>query len=46
MSRRHPHVVHIDDVAVVDAPHGKFAPRERYLAAAAGGKQLGCSSRP
>lgn len=43
MSRRHPHVVHIDDVAVVDNPHGKFAPRERYLAQAAGGRQLGCS---
>jgi uncharacterized cupin superfamily protein len=43
MSRRHPHVVHIDDVAVVDNPHGTFAPRERYLAEAAGGKQLGCS---
>ena len=43
MSRRHPHVVHVDEVAVVDSPHGKFAPRERYLAAAAGGQQLGCS---
>jgi uncharacterized cupin superfamily protein len=43
MSRRHPHVVNIDEVAVVDVPHGKFAPRERYLAGAAGGRQLGCS---
>jgi uncharacterized cupin superfamily protein len=43
MTRRHPHVVNLDEVEVVDDPHGKFAPRERYLAEAAGGKQLGCS---
>ncbi|MEJ7600833.1 MAG: cupin domain-containing protein [Kofleriaceae bacterium] len=43
MSRRHAHVVHLDEVEPVDNPHGKFAPRERYLAEAAGGHQLGCS---
>ncbi|MEJ7600832.1 MAG: cupin domain-containing protein [Kofleriaceae bacterium] len=43
MTRRHPHVVHLAEVAVVDDPHGTFAPRERYLAEAAGGRQLGCS---
>lgn len=43
MTRRHPHVANLDEVKVVDDPHGKFAPRERYLAEAAGGKHLGCS---
>ena len=42
-TRRHPNVVHADDVELVDDPHGVFAPRERYLSDAAGGKQLGCS---
>ena len=41
--RRHPHVANIDEVATIDEPHGRFAPRERYLAEAAGGNQLGCS---
>ncbi|MEJ7600834.1 MAG: cupin domain-containing protein [Kofleriaceae bacterium] len=43
MDRRHPHVVHVDEVDPVDQPHGKFAPHKRQLAKAAGGKQLGCS---
>jgi len=43
MTRRHPHVVNVDEVEVHDDPHGKFAPRERYLAEATGGRQLGCS---
>ena len=43
MTRRHPHVVNIDELEVVAEARGKFAPHERYLAEAAGGKQLGCS---
>jgi len=43
MTRRHPHVANLDEVEVVVESKGKFAPRERYLAEATGGKQLGCS---
>ena len=43
MTRRHPHVVDLDEVEVVAQSRGKFAPNERFLGEAAGGKQLGCS---
>ena len=42
MSRRHPHVVNLDEVQVRSDPHGRFDPRERFLGEAAGGRQLGC----
>jgi uncharacterized cupin superfamily protein len=43
MTRRHPNVVNIDELAPVQDPHGRFDPRERRLADAAGGRELGCS---
>jgi uncharacterized cupin superfamily protein len=43
MTRRHPHVVNLDEVEIRDNPRGRFAPRERFLAEAAGGRQLGCA---
>src|SRR5688572_25858923 len=45
MSRRHPNVVHLDEVepSAPFPPRGKFGSRSRGLARAAGGVQLGCT---
>jgi uncharacterized cupin superfamily protein len=42
-SRRHPHVVNIDEVAPDEQAQGYFAFRRRRLGPAAGGRAIGCS---
>lgn len=40
--RRHPHVVHHQEVEPTEQAHGKFALRHRALAQAVGGRGIGC----
>ncbi len=42
--RRHPHVVHRDEVEPHDMTQGEFSQRARRLGPAAGGRALGCTS--
>jgi len=41
--KRHPHVVHVDEVEPMDVKKGSFEFRRRRLGAAAGAVALGCS---
>jgi uncharacterized cupin superfamily protein len=42
-TRKHPHVVNVEEVAVREEKHGGFEFRSRRLGAAVGARSLGCS---
>lgn len=43
MGNKHPQIVNIDDVEVIETNHGKFANKRKRLGAPAGANELGCS---